>query len=271
MSIKTIAIRYPVACYCILTYFISWLGAGLLLLPHWTNNTPVQKMDGLLMFPVMLTGPVIASLLLTGITKQKAGWRDIGRRMKRYKLPAKWYALAMLLPPVLITLVLVLLGQFSPVFKLNFFWPGLFFGIPAGFFEEIGWTGFAKPALLTKHSIPVTGVVLGLMWGLWHLPVIDFLGAAWPHGHYLLLFMTGFIVLLMGIRLIMTWAYAHTQSILLMQLMHAVSTGSLVLLGPMAVSPAQEALWYVVYAATVWIVIVVSGIIFSAFIKKKQL
>src|SRR5215470_13733430 len=106
------------------------------------------------------------------------------------------------------------------------------FGIPAGFFEEIGWTGFAFPKMHLKQSIIKAGVVLGFLWGFWHLPVIDFLGAATPHGKYLLPFLLAFIAVLIGIRLLIVYVYSNTESILLAQVMRIASTGSLVTFGP---------------------------------------
>lgn len=64
-------------------------------------------------------------------------------------------------------------------------------------------------------------------------------------------------------RVLIVWLYTNTQSVLLAQLMHASSTGSLVVLGAPHASPAQETLWYAIYAATLWagvaIVVVASG------------
>ena len=111
--------------------------------------------------------------------------------------------------------------------------------IPAGYLEEIGWTGFAMPALLSRRNTITTGIILGTLWGLWHLPVID-----------------SFIAVLTGIRKIMAWLYTRTQSVFLIQFMHVISTGSLVVLGPFGVSPAQEALWYAVYAGMIWLLII---------------
>ncbi len=51
------------------------------------------------------------------------------------------------------------------------------------------------------------------------------------------------------------WVYSNTSSALLAQLMHASSTGFLIVLSPLSVSPAQEVLWYAVYAAVLWIVV----------------
>ena len=51
---------------------------------------------------------------------------------------------------------------------------------------------------------------------------------------------------------LIAWFYEHTQSVALAQLIHISSTGALVVLTPPAVTPAQEATWYVLYAALLW-------------------
>lgn len=103
---------------------------------------------------------------------------------------------------------------------------------------------------------PLTGAfILGVLWGIWHLPVVDALGVASPHGPAWPAFFLAFIAVLVPLRVLIAWIYNHTESVLLAQLAHASSTGFLVVLGAPRVSPAQEALWYALYAAALWIVI----------------
>ncbi len=52
-----------------------------------------------------------------------------------------------------------------------------------------------------------------------------------------------------AIRVLIAWVYSNTKSVLLAQLFHAFSTGSLVVFSPPRVTAAQESLWYAVYAA----------------------
>jgi hypothetical protein len=58
-------------------------------------------------------------------------------------------------------------------------------------------------------------------------------------------------------RVLIAWVYSNTQSLLLAQLMHASSTGFLVILSPVHTSPAQETMWYAAYAAAVWIAVAI--------------
>jgi len=45
----------------------------------------------------------------------------------------------------------------------------LLFGGSLG--EELGWRGFALPHLLRRFSPAAASTILGLLWGLWHLPI----------------------------------------------------------------------------------------------------
>ena len=162
----------------------------------------------------------------------------------------------MFTPPVLILAVLLALRTLvSPVFAPNIFLLGIPFGVIPGFFEEVGWTGYAFPKMRVKHSALAAGLLLGVLWGLWHAPVVDYLGAAAPHGVSWLPFFLAFIAVVTAMRVLIVWVYSNTGSVLLAQLMNASSTASLVVLGPSRVSPAQETLWYAVYAVVLWIVV----------------
>ena len=254
MNLKKLVQRNPTASYFIITFVISWLGAFILVSPKLFSGQAIPKMDGILMFPLMLIGPVAASFTLTYLTEGKTGIKNFFSRMGKWKAPLKSYVIAFIIPPCLILLTLFILQIFvSPLFKPNFFLLGFLFGIPAGFFEEIGWTGFAYKKLRLKFTVFKSSLILGLFWGLWHLPVIDFLGAASPHKQYLLPFFIAFIAILVAMRLIMMWIYSKNESLPLVQFMHIVSTGCLVTFGPFNITPAQETLWYAMYAIVLFI------------------
>ncbi len=247
--------RHPVVCYFALTFFISWLGAFLVAAPHLIRRQPLPELTGVLMFPAMLLGPSLACILLTRLFDGPAGLREVFSRMRHFGFTVRWYA-ALLIPPILVLSILLLLKTFvSPVYSPNRFWLGMAFGIPAGFFEEIGWTGFAFPKMRLKLPPLRAAILLGLLWGLWHVPVINFLGTAVPHGTYWLHFFLAFTAAMTAMRVLISWLYAHTKSIPLAQLMHACSTGSLVVFSPPTATAPQEAFWYATYAAALWLLV----------------
>ncbi|GCE24496.1 CPBP family glutamic-type intramembrane protease [Dictyobacter kobayashii] len=238
-----------------MTYTISWLGALLVVLPTVIQGRAITQINGLLMFPVLLLGPSVTGIVLTGMLDGREGLRELFSRIGHWRVNVRWYA-AILIPPVLVLAVLfslhaLLSSSFSPHLNPK----GILYGIVPGFLEEIGWMGFAFPRMQRGRSVLSAGLLLGLLWGIWHLPVIDFLGAAYPHGMFWLSFALSFIVAMMAIRLLIVWVYSHTQSILLAQLIHISSTGSLVVFSPLFITPAQEALWYGIYAGTLWLAV----------------
>jgi membrane protease YdiL (CAAX protease family) len=263
--------RHPVASYFALTFALSWTGALLVAAPHLLRRETIPKMSGLLMFPVMLVGPSLVGILMTLFTRGRKGLSNLLARMRRLRVPAGWYAV-LLIPPTLVLAVLFALKTFwSPIFAPNNFWVGVSFGCIAGFFEEIGWTGYAFPELSAERNGFAAAIFLGVFWGIWHLPVVDYLGSATPHGAYWFRFFLAFTAAMTAMRVLISWLSARTNSIALAQLMHAVSTGSLVVFSPPRVSAAQETTWYAVYAVALWLTVAVLATTTSGSFSSPQL
>jgi len=244
--------KRPAATYFLLAFAISWSAAFLIAAPKLFRPGPLPKLTGILMFPAMLLGPSFAGIFLTWKLGGREGLRNLFARMRRVGFPPRWYS-ALLIPPLMVLSVLFLLKTFvSPVYTPNRFWIGVSFGLLAGFLEEIGWTGFVYPTLRRRFKVLSAAAILGLFWGLWHAPVIDFLGSASPHGKALPLFFAAFVAAMAAVRILIAWFYERTQSVALAQLIHISSTGSLVVFSPPAVSPIQEATWYGLYAIIMW-------------------
>ena len=261
-SQEAIIRRYPVVAYFALTFLISWTGALAVAAPHLIRHQPLPKMTGILMFPVMLLGPSLAGIVLTRIVDGKSGLRALFSQMFRARVPPGWYAV-LFIPPVLVLTVLLLLQRFvSPVYAPNRFFMGILFGIPAGFLEEIGWMGYAFPKMRSQSNGLTPSILLGLFWALWHLPVINYLGTATPHGVYWLPFFLAFSLAMTAMRVLIAWIYTNTESVLLAQLMHVSSTGSLVIFSAARVTAVQEAMWYALYGTVLWAAV---GIVVKTF------
>lgn len=253
----SLLLRHSVAAYFLLTFTISWLGALAVAAPHLLRHEPLPKVTGILMFPAMLLGPSLSGVLLTGVVGGKTGLHDLFSKMLRARVGARWYA-ALLLPPVLVLILLFSLRTFlSPVYSPNLFLMGVLFGVPAGLLEEIGWTGFAFPKMSSQYDALGASISLGLLWGLWHLPVVNYLGTATPHGAYWFPFFLAFSFAMTAMRVLICWIYTNTKSVLIAQLMHISSTGSLVIFSAPAVSARQEVIWYALYGVALWMVVLI--------------
>lgn len=236
-----------------MTFAISWAGALAVAIPSLIRGTRLSNMTGTLMFPAMLLGPLVSGIVMSRVAGGREALKDLGRRLRRWRVGARWYSV-LLIPPAAVLLVLFVMEHtVSRSFAPNHFWIGMVFGVPAGICEEIGWTGFAFPRMRTRMGLLQAAIVLGLLWAAWHLPVINFLGASVPHGSYWLRFFLAFALAMTAMRILIAWLYENTRSVLLSQLMHISSTGTLVIFSP-AVSAAQEATWYAIYGCLLWLV-----------------
>ncbi len=247
--------NHPALTYFLLTFTISWTAAVLVAAPKLLQGAALPKLTGILMFPAMLLGPSFTGIFLTRQLDGREGLKNLFARMRRIRFPLRRYT-ALLVPPALVLAVLFCLKTFvSPVYAPNRFWIGATFGLLAGILEETGWTGFAYPKLRQSFAALPAAAILGVFWGLWHAPVIDFLGAASPHGKALPSFFAAFVATMAAVRVLIAWFYERTHSVALAQLIHISSTGTLVVFSPSAVTPAQEAAWYALYAlyaAVLW-------------------
>ena len=247
--------RRQIVTYFVLTFAISWAAALIVVAPRLLWGAAIPDMTGILMFPAMLLGPSFSGLFLTWRFDGRFALRDLLRRMVKVPVFSAWYA-ALLIPPVVVLTVLLTLKSFvSPSYAPNHFFIGVAFGVPAGILEEIGWTGFAYPRMREMLGTFKAGLVLGCVWSIWHLPVINFLGAARPHGTYLPAFFLSFLIAMTAIRVLIGWLYVKTGSVLIAQLLHISSTAALVVFGPFRVTAQQETVWYFSYGIALWMIV----------------
>ena len=84
--------------------------------------------------------------------------------------------------------------------------------------EEVGWRGYALPALQARYSALLASVILGVMWALWHLPL--FFDPDTIYGN--LPFVVQ-LALQVPFAILLTWVYNSTGgSVLMVMLLHAV-------------------------------------------------
>ena len=78
--------------------------------------------------------------------------------------------------------------------------------------EELGWRGFALPMLQDKFNALGSSLILGLLWGAWHLPLILAYGDNIP----------AYLALMIAHTILMSWVFNSTAgSLLIAILFHA--------------------------------------------------
>jgi membrane protease YdiL (CAAX protease family) len=262
--------RHPVPVYYALTFAISWgglLGFGGLEGISGTNWQSDPRLPFLVV--AMLAGPSLAGLLLTGLVAGRAGYRDLLARLLRWRVGAHWYAVALLTAPLVFAALNLALSPFSPEARpaiatadnlASFLLLGTVPALFVGFFEELGWTGFATPLLKRRHGVLATGLLVGVPWGAWHLITSDlWIANAFSGGLPVALFLiVNGILLLIGqlpaYRVLLVWVYARTDSLLVAMLMHASLSACTYLFGT-SVTGATSLVHGFIWAATWWAVV----------------
>ena len=184
MTLGCWPLRHPLLAYFGLTYLISWGGIALVHDVTDFDLVNLRPLDTGLIFVSMLLGPSVSGLAMTARLQGRARLRRLWSSLARWQVGARWYALALLMMPVLFLEVLCPLAAFlDPAFAPSFKWQLFAMGLVAGSFEEIGWTGFATPRPLAGQRLFMAGLSLGLWWALWHAVDLrqnfDAMGFAW--------------------------------------------------------------------------------------------
>jgi len=86
--------------------------------------------------------------------------------------------------------------------------------------EELGWRGFLTPQLMRYFSFPLTSLIVGLIWSVWHAPLIYLTKYnAGPYG--LDMQMLNFTVMTVGLSFIMTYLHLKSGSVWAAAIFHA--------------------------------------------------
>jgi uncharacterized protein len=267
--------RHPLVGYFTLAYAGTWLTlapvvlskSGVGALPY---ETPFPVFAALFILSGFL-GPTLAAFVMTGITTGKAGVRLLLKRYVQWRVGVQWYALILFGYIALNLLVAGAVVGVGPLGALGGKWPLIFtlylptlftFNLVTSLGEEPGWRGFALPRLELKYG-PVGGsVILGLLHGMWHLPVffLPMLG----FGHFTLAFFATWIPAILATTILWTWVFNNTKgSLLIAIILHAAAdaAGSFALYSLLSVDkmalPIQMQIGYVYLGALVGVALLV--------------
>jgi membrane protease YdiL (CAAX protease family) len=119
---------------------------------YWQRALDVRRI-GLMWWGVILLFHPLKSLLAALIDVLTGGWGIVPEAAARF-----------VEQPLLILPTLVFWLLFGP--------------IP----EELGWRGYALDGLQARHGAAVSGLMIGMVWALWHLPLF-FVEGTWQATH----------------------------------------------------------------------------------------
>lgn len=164
-------------------------------------------------------GPMLAALIVTGLTGGKEGLRDLWARMTKLKLSLKWWLIAV--SPLGICLLAgtalwLIQGQkldLAAMGQVDYLPPLGLVAIPLwiltfGIGEETGWRGFALPRLQNERSAFSATLFLWVFWALWHIPLFFYA--------YEPTIIPGMLTGLLAGTIIFTWLYNSTGGSVLM-------------------------------------------------------
>ncbi|MCU4802080.1 CPBP family intramembrane metalloprotease [Halobacteria archaeon HArc-gm2] len=212
--------RHRLASFVGIAYAFTWVIQGALLVSGMEASWTQSILIGFGGFGP----PVGAAVVIWASGGDLRKW--VGQFFE-WRIGAKWWALALGLPLVILTagsLLFVALG--GPVDLGAFPFPGIYLFALAwgtvwgGGQEDLGWRGFMLPLLQEKYSALAASVVVGVAWAGWHLPL--FLNATTTHGNWPLSQQLLWIVSILAGSILWTWMYNSTGgSVLAVAVFHA--------------------------------------------------
>lgn len=251
----------PLGAFVALTFAISWA----IWLAMVAASVSIETTVGLVLNIIATAGPSIAALILA-IALGRGELRRLLRGFRPELASPRWALVAVLLPLAMIAVAIaVSVGAFGapvPVITAGVFGVLvsefvriLFLGGPLE--EELGWRGFALPRLQVGRSAFSASVLLGLVWGAWHIPLYFVSGTGQEEtaaATGVVFGITAFVIWTIGLSILFTWLFNQTQgSLIVVVLFHtAVNLGAFV---PAAVGSAGAASF--LYAIVTWVVALV--------------
>lgn len=205
MWIKNWIKRSPLIAYFVFVFGIEWL-------LFFALSEYLPPMIALLIGSWL---PNIIGVFITGTASGRKGLREMFSKIMLWRIHFKWYLIATILP-ILLTFLSIwlyeLMGNVAPVYA-----PGgqipliLVISIFTGAMgEELGWRGTALPRLQARRNALTSSLVLGILWGLYHLP--SFLMSGLPLEDAPLI---PFMLCALGLTFLVTWSFNHTRGSLI--------------------------------------------------------
>ena len=207
--------------FLLITFMLTWgLLALYIFLPDHMSSLFGELTGNHPLFFLAVYAPAIAAFTIIIAKTGVSGLRDYLKRFLLFRTSAAWYLFLIFGIPIIFYLGAAINGNLAvrpfPFNSLNALIPALILSIIKGPVEEFGWRGFALP-LLQRKLVPFwASIVLGVIWGFWHLPAFLLSGTQQSSWSFFPFFL-GTIV----ISILMTALYNKSRgSIFLAAFMH---------------------------------------------------
>ncbi|HEU4947316.1 MAG TPA: CPBP family intramembrane glutamic endopeptidase [Kribbella sp.] len=177
-------------------------------LPFWAAAFFLSSPDGTPMaLPVsalQFVCPGLTAVILTCRHSGRAGVRGLlSRVLDLAKIRPLWYAPTVLLVPAIALVTAALTGRSVTLPSLAAV-PILLIGfLLAAAAEEVGWMAYAADPLRARRGAVITGLVLGSIWGIWHVIPLVQADRGWG-------WIAGWFLGTVAGRVIIVWIYDHT-------------------------------------------------------------
>jgi membrane protease YdiL (CAAX protease family) len=212
--------KHPLLWFFLLTFGITWgLAVVLFAFPDFVRRVAGEMSSANPLFILAVWGPNLAAVIVTAAISGWAGVLALLARVVRFRVGVLWYLLALFLVPAAGVLIRLVSGQ---PFVLTAI-PGMGMAATLGVLlvtgtlgEEVGWRGFALPRLLERMSPIAASLLLGAVWGVWHLP--SFFVSGLPQAG---LAIPVFLLGALSLSVLATWILIHARgSVALSMLLH---------------------------------------------------
>jgi membrane protease YdiL (CAAX protease family) len=271
MRLRNFIKRHSILLYFLFAFAISWV--SIFILSVFTGLPSMEQIPMKifsLAFLAMIAGPSLTGIILTRFVDGSKGLRELISRQTKWRVCACWYGASLLLIPLILIVLVSSLSIISPIFtlgiisaedKIAFISFGIIAASLAGFFEEIGWTGFALLRVQARYGVLAAAFIVGVLHGAWHF-LADYWGSATTFSSLFLPRIFLWIVAITALRFLISWIYNNTRSLLLAQMMHASFTGGQALLQP-SLTPSNYMVYYASFTIILWVVVVAIITIFG--------
>jgi membrane protease YdiL (CAAX protease family) len=244
--LKRLISHHPLMAFFAIAFAGSWIAwlplilaqNGLGLLPYTIPNL-VYPPSYWFAALSSLTGPTLASFVVTTTISGKAGVRQLLRRYALWRVGLRWYLLVLVGVPLFqLAFSSVFLG-IAPLTAFIQQWPLYFtvylpniliISVAIQIWEEGGWSGFAVPNLQKRFGAWRAVLIFGPLWALFHLPAFFVPGQIFDQkvGPITMIVQMALLIILATLtRIVMTWVFNNTKaSILIAILLHAALDAS---------------------------------------------